>query len=152
VLAALNETFPMEEYGEKCFTMWYGVYQPSTSTLAWSGGGHPEALLFAGEPGSGSQPEKLESQGPMIGMMPWPEFESGQRQIASPARLYVYSDGVHEIHKTDGSEWTFDEFLEFLSEPSKSGNALMDDLLQHVRELHGSELLDDDFSMVELTF
>ncbi len=49
VLKALNDAFPMEEYGEKCFTMWYGVYQPSTSTLAWSGGGHPEALLFDGD-------------------------------------------------------------------------------------------------------
>ena len=83
VLKALNDAFPMEEYGEKCFTMWYGVYQPSTSTLAWSGGGHPEALLFDGDTEQRAEPVRLESQGPMIGMMPCDEFESGRCQVKS---------------------------------------------------------------------
>src|SRR5262249_8090566 len=32
VLGALNEAFPMEAYGDKCFTIWYGVFQKSTGT------------------------------------------------------------------------------------------------------------------------
>ncbi|NIP86802.1 MAG: SpoIIE family protein phosphatase [Planctomycetales bacterium] len=152
VLKALNDTFPMEEYGDKCFTIWYGVYQPATSMLAWCGGGHPASLLYRGSPGESGPPEQLESQGPMIGMMPWEVFETGRRQIESPATLYLYSDGVHEIHKTDGGEWTFDEFLQFLSESPTPNGSKMDDLLQHVRGIHGSDLLDDDFSMVEIRF
>jgi sigma-B regulation protein RsbU (phosphoserine phosphatase) len=152
VLKALNDTFPMEDYGDKCFTIWYGVYEPATSMLAWCGGGHPASLLYSGPPGTDTPPEQLESQGPMIGMMPWEEFETGRRKIESPATLYIYSDGVHEIHKSDGSEWTFEEFLEFLSQAPGGDGGKMDELLQHVRQLHGSDLLDDDFSMVEITF
>ena len=138
----------MEEYGDKLFTMWYGVYQRSTATLSWSGGGHPDALLFEGD---ASQPVMLESQGPMIGMMEWPEFEMGQHQVQSPARLYVYSDGVHEIQKPDGGEWTFQEFVDFVSsQPADGDTSIMDRLFTHVRELHGSSQLDDDFSIVEV--
>ncbi|NIP85060.1 MAG: SpoIIE family protein phosphatase [Planctomycetales bacterium] len=88
----------------------------------------------------------------MIGMVPWDDFETGRRQIPSPATLYIYSDGVHEIHKPDGGEWSFDEFLQFLSAAPAAERSPMDDLLRHVRQLHGSDLLDDDFSMVEIRF
>jgi len=152
VLKALNDAFPMEEYGEKCFTMWYGVYQPSTATLAWSGGGHPDALLYPGDPQQRSEPLRLESQGPMIGMMPYDEFETGRCQVAPGSSLFVYSDGVHEIHKADGEEWTFDDFVDYLSAARQSSDAPMDQLLTHVRQLGGSDQLEDDFSIFEAKF
>jgi sigma-B regulation protein RsbU (phosphoserine phosphatase) len=152
VLKALNDTFPMEEYGEKCFTIWYGVYQPSTRVLAWSGGGHPEALLFDGQSDQATVPVRLESQGPMIGMMPWDEFESDRCQVAAGSSLYVYSDGVHEIHKTDGEEWKFEEFVDYLSACRQADGSTIDRLFEHVRELQGSDQLDDDFSIFEAKF
>ncbi len=152
VLAALNETFPMEEYGEKCFTIWYGVYQPKSRDLIWCGGGHPDALLYPPSDGPVEPPIRLESQGPMMGMISWSEFETGQQTILPGSKLFVYSDGVHEIHKTDGSEWSFEEYVAFLTRILPEPSNAMDELLKHVRELHGSELLDDDFSMLELRF
>ena len=50
VLTALNNAFPSEKYGDKFFTIWYGVYQRSTAKLRWSGAGHPDALLFEQRP------------------------------------------------------------------------------------------------------
>ncbi len=147
VMMALNDAFRMEDYGDKLFTMWYGVFQPSTRTLCWSGGGHPEALLF--EDGS-AVPISLESQGPMMGMMDWPEFETGRREVGASARLYVYSDGVHEIQRTGGGEWPFEEFVAFLSSQKDDHHgAVMDRLLEHVRKLNGSDQLSDDFSIIE---
>lgn len=149
VLAALNAAFPMEEYGDKFFTMWYGVYNRQTSQLSYCGAGHPPPLLF--EPNA-SEATQLECDAPMIGAMPWDEFESTTRDIAAGARLYLYSDGVHEIHKPDGGEWAFNEFVEFMSQPADSDNSLLTRLLDHVRNLNGSDLLDDDFSIVEIRF
>ena len=149
VLGALNEAFPMEEYGDKFFTIWYGVYDRKACTLAYSGAGHPPPLLFeAGSP----EPVQLKCDAPMIGAMPWDEFETVRREIASGSRLYLYSDGVQEIHKTDGEEWTFSEFVEFMSQPVDSSVALADKLLKHVRILNGTDVLDDDFSIVEVRF
>lgn len=147
VMLALNDSFRMENYGDKLFTMWYGVFHPTTRTLCWSGGGHPEALLYEG---ASTTPISLESQGPMMGMMDWPEFETGQRQVESPARLYVYSDGVHEIQRITGGEWPFEEYVAFLSSlPDDKQGGVMDRLLEHGRMLRGSDQLSDDFSIIE---
>lgn len=150
VLAGLNDTFKMSEYGGKAFTIWYGVFQRNESVLTWSGGGHPDALLFEPE---NPQPVRLESPGPMMGMMEWPGFEVQRRSVAPGSRLFVYSDGCHEIHLPDDSIWDFEEFVRFLSQSggSKNGSA-MDELLAHVRQIHDSPMLDDDFSIVELRF
>src|SRR3712207_8028070 len=92
VLAALNEAFPMEAYGDKCFTIWYGVFNRPGRLLSWSGGGHPDALLFEGSAPGGAPPVKLGSAGPLMGMMPWPEFETSRREVPPQSRLYLYSD------------------------------------------------------------
>jgi sigma-B regulation protein RsbU (phosphoserine phosphatase) len=149
VLGALNEAFPMEEYGDKFFTIWYGVYDASTATLTYAGAGHPPPLLFEGV---AEAPAQLAGGGPMIGAMPWPEFETASRRVPAGSRLYLYSDGVHEIHKADGGEWPFDEFVAFMARPRRSDAAISDELLAHVRDLHGTPVLDDDFSMVEVRF
>lgn len=151
VLKALNEAFPMDSYGGKGFTIWYGVYNRPQSMLSWSGGGHPDALLFEGDAYSRTTPVKLPSTGPMMGMMPWDEFQTCQRSVAAGSRLYVYSDGCQEILIPDRGVWPFEEFLDFMAQPCANGSPL-DRLLHYVRELHGSDQLDDDFSIVEVRF
>ena len=47
--------------------------------------------------------------------------------------------------------WHFDEFLEFLRAAPPDA-AVMDRLLAHIQELHGSDQLADDFSIVEVDF
>jgi sigma-B regulation protein RsbU (phosphoserine phosphatase) len=116
VLSALNEAFPMEEYGDKFFTMCYGVFDRRTSTLSCSSAGHPPPLLFEG---GSPEPVQLKCDAPMIGAMPWGEFETDRRVIPPGSRLYLYSDVVHEIHKPDGEEWTFGEFVAFMSQPAE---------------------------------
>jgi phosphoserine phosphatase RsbU/P len=152
VLTALNDAFPEEQYGGKMFTIWYGVYYRPSQTLFWSGGGHPGSLLFSGGAPAGSLPDLLESTGPMMGMMPWPEFETRQCVVPPGSRMFVYSDGCHEIQKSDGAVWNFDEFVAFMAQPSSSGLSRMDQLLQTARALKGADQLDDDFSIIELQF
>jgi hypothetical protein len=42
--------------------------------------------------------------------------------------------------------------IEYLAKRSTRGGALMDELLAHVRTLHGSDELADDFSILEAYF
>ncbi len=152
VLEGLNEAFDMEQHGEKCFTIWYGVYDTQTKQLAWAGGGHPPALLFDPTSSTPLIADQLGSESPIIGMMPWTDWPTSQREITAGSRLFLYTDGAHEIHKADGSEWTHPEFIQFLSQPPDPNESIMDRLFVHVKELNGSEILDDDFSIVEVVF
>lgn len=147
VLAAANDVFQMEQYGDKFFSIWYGVYQQSTRTLRWANGGHPDGLLF--DPRGNL--ERLDSTGPVIGMMPW-EFETRSNVIEAGSKLYIYSDGCQEIIRPDGTMWTLDEFIGFMGQSAPPNESKLDELLNYVRELRGSQSLDDDFSAFEAVF
>jgi serine phosphatase RsbU (regulator of sigma subunit) len=148
VLAALNNAFPMEQFGDKMFTMWYGVFDTAARVLRWSGAGHPPALLF---PSGACTPHMLGSFGPMAGMIGGAEFEEEECPIEQHARLFIYSDGAQEIELTDGAIWSLEEFFQYMSEICHSAEPLQA-LLDHVQQLHGREQLDDDFSAIEVLF
>jgi phosphoserine phosphatase RsbU/P len=147
VLTSLNNTFKMEEQDGRTFTMWYGVFEPKSRRLVWCAGGHPSALLF--KPGQ-IAPMELESLNPGVGMFEWDDFEQKEIIVPKNARIFVYSDGAFEIHKQDGMTWTFREFTQFMSQPDDSEVNTMDRLIQHVRMLKGGDVLDDDFSIMDI--
>ena len=151
VLQGLNSAFLMDQHDDKYFTIWYGVYQKSTRQLSYSGGGHPPALLHEGVNCEKGVLIHLESDGPIIGMIPEIPFNTQTVNLMPQAKLLLYSDGVFEIAQTDGEMWKFDAFVDFLK-GDPTDESVMDRLLDHVQKLHGSNQLDDDFSMVVVEF
>lgn len=151
VLQGLNTAFAMELHDNKYFTIWYGVYRKSTRQLIYTGGGHPPALLLSGQTRQELALTQLDSQGPIIGMLPDMDFGSQTVDLAPTARLLLFSDGVFEIEQTNGKMWEFDDFLELIR-TLPPDETLMDRLLAHVQTLHGSDQLADDFSIVEVEF
>lgn len=152
VLAGLNEAFDMEKHGDKCFTIWYGVYDAKQKQMSWAGGGHPPSLLFDPTSDDPLKARLLESECPIIGMMPWTDWPTGQCDIAPGSRMFLYTDGAHEIHLADGREWAHSEFVEFMSQPVDPDRSIMDRLFEHVKALKGDNTLDDDFSIIEMQF
>jgi sigma-B regulation protein RsbU (phosphoserine phosphatase) len=150
VLQGLDTAFPMEKHNNKYFTIWYGVYRKSKRQLAYAGGGHPAALLLTGPDSASAQMKQLPSQGPLIGLGLGMPFDATVQEVAPFGRLFLYSDGVYEIGKTDGEMWTFDEFAHYLA-AQPMDDSVMDRLLAHARTLHGAEILADDFSMVQVS-
>ena len=148
VLAALNKAFPMERQNDMFFTIWYGVYNTATRRIRWAGGGHPPAVLLAGD--ETSKPTMLDSDGPLIGAVDGLEFDSREASVPVGSRLFVYSDGAFEISRPDGSMWSFDEFLTTLTARPNGQESRMDALVTAVRQISERDDFNDDFSMVEL--
>lgn len=152
VLAALNRAFPMEQHNDMYFTMWYGIYNQSSASIRFAGGGHPPALLLTGESASDSRLCVLDSKGPMVGALPDIEFASFEQPVDRFSKLFLFSDGVYEIERSDGSMWPFRDFVEFMSGLRDEGNGDIDVLIDHARSLSGKNEFKDDFSMVEFRF
>lgn len=152
VLGALNDTFEMEKHNNMYFTIWYGVYNRTDSTLRFASGGHPPALLLTGPSDAPAELQELITRNLIIGGMPGLEFQQDECVVSRPSRLYLFSDGVYEITQSDGSLWRFEDFAEFMRQPSASGESAMDRLHGHVCALNGSNSLDDDFSILEIRF
>jgi sigma-B regulation protein RsbU (phosphoserine phosphatase) len=149
VLGRLNDAFPMEKQHGKYFTIWYGVLDRARRALTYSNAGHPPALLYTGPSAAEAGLQKLKSSGFAAGMVEGTVFESRTVELGPFARLLLYSDGAYEIARPDGPMWTVAEFIEFVSGLPREA-PWADQILAHVRRLHGSDLLADDFSVLEL--
>ena len=88
----------------------------------------------------------------MIGFMSEQEYPAKSCEVAAGARLLIFSDGVFEILRDGEPVWDMEACIEYLAKRSTRGGALMDELLAHVRTLHGSHELADDFSILEAYF
>jgi phosphoserine phosphatase RsbU/P len=150
-LTALNEAFLMEKQNDMYFTLWYGVWEPSTRTLRFATAGHPPALLATPQPDGRHRVELLRGPGMILGGMAGVVYKTNEHRIAGPAKLYVVSDGTFEITRPDGSMWSPAEFHAFFSAPAESGGSDLDRLFARVRDLHGPGPLDDDFSIVRFS-
>lgn len=148
VLSALNEMFQMEQHNNLYFTIWYGVFNKSSGQLRYSSAGHPPALVFL----SSGQIAELMTPNMVIGGMAGSKYQGATVEIRRPAKMYVLSDGVYEIKQRDGTMWDMEGLKKFLLHPPVESSSEIEKLYQVVREMRGSQILDDDFSMVKITF
>ncbi len=146
VLASLNRAFQGREHGRKYFTIWYGVYHAPTRALAYASGGHPPAIALV--PGE-SAPRQFPATGPVMGMQPEARFAVEIVTLPAHTRLFIFSDGVFEVRRGGETLWDLDQGIAYLSAHREEHENVMDVLLGHVRHLHGSSQLDDDFSIIE---
>ncbi len=148
VLRGLNLSFPTDLHNDMFFTIWYGVLCLSTRQLAYSGGGHPPAMLFNGLRNASSL-QMLESQGTLIGIKPNESFKTHVLDLSPGAKLFLFSDGVFEIEQQNREMWGLDNLIDYIC-TTRSDCPLMDSLLDHIQKLQGNVQLDDDFSILEI--
>lgn len=150
VLSGLNAAFPMEAHGGQYFTIWYGVFRGSTRTLTYASGGHPPAVLVSGH-GAERQATQLGSAGMIVGVTADPQYEAATCQVPVDASLYIFSDGIYEVSKSEGCMLPFAEFVACLTREHGPGGCL-DRTLGAVRALSGRDTFEDDVSILEVRF
>jgi sigma-B regulation protein RsbU (phosphoserine phosphatase) len=65
-------------------------------------------------------------------------------------RLFVFSDGVYEIQKSDGSLWSYEEFRDVVAQPAVPGTNNVRRILDACRTVAGSGAFLDDFSLLQI--
>jgi serine phosphatase RsbU (regulator of sigma subunit) len=150
VLAGLNRAYQMEDHDGMYFTIWYGVYQPRNGRLRYASAGHPPPLLVSGPPDQPGDATALMASGLLLGMLPSTQYDSEERTLVGPARLFLFSDGVYEINRPDDTMLPFSAFQEVLTRAVPADRSELDELLTFAREVRGAPLLEDDFSIVKM--
>ena len=150
VLSHLNDAFPMGRHDDMYFTIWYGVFDRVGRTLTFAGAGHPPALLLAGPAAGRPSPDRLGMGSFPIGIVPGAEYETGTIRLGPSCTLYVFSDGVYEIRRPDGSMMGPDELVAYLGSTPGPGDP--DEVWSFLRGASGDKPLLDDFSLLELRF
>ena len=142
VLAGLNLAFPMDRNNDKYFTIWYGVYHISARVLDFaSAGQHPTLLVTPAGEGM-----RLQTRGPVIGVTPESKYTASRVEVKAGSQLYLFSDGVFEIARPDGTYQLWEEFAQFL-QTERPG---IEPIRARMQEMHGLDDFDDAFSMLKL--
>ena len=149
VLSSLNARFPMDSHNGLYFTMWYGVYNASTRTLAYGSAGHHPAFLV---PIDRHEAQPLGMPALMIGILPDQAYEVQETVVPPGSRLFLFSDGAYEIVTKDQQRWGLSEFLPLLLDPVVPGQPETERVYRRVREAAASGPLEDDFSLIAVTF
>ncbi|UCH94545.1 MAG: serine/threonine-protein phosphatase [Candidatus Aminicenantes bacterium] len=150
VLTGLNQVFQMKKHHNLFFSIWYGVYNSMNRQLTFASAGHPPALLLNG---TNNKAIELRTPNLFIGGMSETSYRSESIFMEKPAVLYIFSDGAFEV---DGSKedtiWDLKELKKFLERWSKENNRELEQLHAFLRKIHGSSVLEDDFSILKVIF
>ena len=149
VATHVNAMFQMSTHGGLYLTLWYGVYDLETRTLAYCSAGHHPSYLVAQ---ARERAIPLKTGNIMIGATSPFEFESSSVEVPAGSRLYVFSDGVFEIETKEGEQWGLDHVLPLIVEPPVQGMTEPERLLQAIRRHARSPDFEDDFTVLVATF
>lgn len=150
VMARLNGTFEMERHNHMYFTLWYGVWNRRTNELICCCGGHPPGLLVGVE---GVAPNARVGRSELVvGATTEAQYTDVVVPIVPGSTLLVFSDGVYEITRPDGTIWTVNEFCDVASQKCVAPGSPLEHLVEIARSIRGQTVLEDDFSLLRVRF
>ena len=150
VLSALNDAYQMEDHNDMFFTIWYGIYNRKRRDIVFASAGHPPAIAMVGESPETTEIVLLDSREVVIGAMAGTTYENGRIELRLFSKLWIYSDGAYEITRPDGALWTLNEFIQAVSALPYKEASSVNDIMQEIKKLQGSDIFDDDVSLVEV--
>ena len=152
VLGSLNNAFQMERNNDLYFTIWYGVYDKQARRLTYANGGHPPAILLAGTSQQTAEPISLSKPGMIIGAFPGAPFKAEAKDLQEFSRLYIFSDGIYEVARPDGTMMKYSDFTDILVSSTRGSGSVIAQTVDAIRSVRGGDQFEDDISIVEITF
>lgn len=130
---------------DKFVTMFYGALSPDSGEVRYTNAGHNPPALFRG----GSEPELLETGGPVLGVLPQAPYSEGTAEISPGATLVIYSDGISEAMNAADEEYGEERFFELVQKnPEASAAQLVDLVFGAVKDFCGEAPQTDDMSLI----
>lgn len=150
VLRALNDTFQMNYKNDKYFTIWYGVYNRVKRQLIYASAGHPPAVLLSKNLAKKPEVKLLRTPGMPVGMFPEAKYKDDFCTIEESSTLYIFSDGVYEITRPDGTVWNLDSFIQILTDSPEPVEGKLEMIINYLSNLNSKNVFDDDLSILQI--
>ena len=145
LLETLNERLCIGNDANIFVTLFCGFLDVDSGSLHYSNGGHCAPLLSAG----GQARPLTIPKGALIGAYPGLAYASMEHELKPGEVLFCYTDGVTEAHNSMGGEFTESRCLGILGQAGSCPlSTLLDEVRGEVARFAGSDLLDDDCTML----
>lgn len=147
-VASLNALLHARTSDERFVSLFWGYLNPSTRRLRYVNAGHLPPLVFRRRP-SGWETFRLDTGGPVVGLLPGAGYEEGACALEVADRLVLYSDGL--VEATDSRDVEFGEqgVIQVVeAEPDGSAAALRDAIVREARTFTGGRGFRDDLTVL----
>jgi sigma-B regulation protein RsbU (phosphoserine phosphatase) len=149
VLEATNRRITQEARTSRFVTLFYGLLDPETATLAYCNAGHcPALLLRALEPGT---VHELSAQGMPLGMLAHATWEARTIRMYPGDTLVIYTDGVIEARNEQRAFFDEDRLASvLLAHAGRPAGEIQAGILDAVDEFVGEGARSDDVAVAVL--
>jgi serine phosphatase RsbU (regulator of sigma subunit) len=147
---SLNTLLCRKTATERFSTLFWGYFDPKTSMLRYINAGHlPPLLLRTGEFGN-LEIKRLETGGPVLGLIPDTPFSQGQLAIRKGDVLVAFSDGIVEAPNFISEEFGEQRLIDAIRDGwNDSAEGIRNSVLNRVRSyLSDGQATDDQTLMV----
>jgi sigma-B regulation protein RsbU (phosphoserine phosphatase) len=127
-------------------TMFYARFHQSSRTLQYANGGHNPPLLMRPKTGEALL---LEAGGPIMGILPDPQFSDTVMALDQGDILTLFTDGVTEQENENGDEFSIGRLKEVvLSQETQPAAAVAARIAEAVFSFAGTKEQADDLTVV----
>jgi len=111
----LNALLCQKTASERFTSLFWGYFDPQRSTIQYINGGHPPPLLLR-KVNDELEIHRLETGGPVMGLLPDANFQQGEEFVAPGDLLVAFSDGVVEATNPEGEDFGDKRLLSVIKE------------------------------------
>jgi len=151
--ASLNTLLCRKTATERFSTLFWGYFDPKTSVLRYINAGHlPPLLVRAGEFGN-LEVHRLETGGPVLGLIPDIPFTQGQQVIRTGDVLVAFSDGIVEASNFDSEEFGEQRLIDAIRDSwDDSAKGIRNSVLNRVQSYMKGDPAADDQTLFIVRF
>jgi len=151
--ASLNTLLCRKTATERFSTLFWGYFDPKTSVLRYINAGHlPPLLVRTGEFGN-LEVHRLETGGPVLGLIPDIPFTQGQQTIRKGDVLVAFSDGIVEASNLNSEEFGEQRLIDAIRDGwDDSAISIRNSVLNRVRYYMKDDSAADDQTLFIVRF
>ena len=142
MVSELNQQLYATTSPEKYATFFFAIYDPETSVLTYTNGGHLQPVLIRN-----GAPTLLEVSGLMVGAFPFAKYEESKIALQSGDLLVCYTDGITEPENEYGEMFGEERLIDLVARnASRDDAAIIASIMEAVRQWTGKPELSDDMT------
>jgi serine phosphatase RsbU (regulator of sigma subunit) len=146
-LSAVNRRILADTHTSLFVTVFYGVLDPLSGTLAYSNAGHNPAYLLSRQAGGAVQ--DLPRTGMPLGVFDYATWEQGVVSLAPGDVLVLYTDGITEAQDRHGAFFGEERLLTMVqANQGRAAKDIADALLKEVHAFVGDAPRYDDITLL----
>jgi serine phosphatase RsbU (regulator of sigma subunit) len=150
---SLNALLCRKTATERFSTLFWGYFDPKTSILRYINAGHLPPLLIRGGEFGNLEVKRLETGGPVLGLIPDTPFSQGQLVIRKGDVLVAFSDGIVEAPNFNSEEFGERRLIDAIREGwNDSAGGIRNSVLNRVRSYMNGEQAADDQTLMVIRF